>query len=61
MSATGIRLERLQLECTSAAEGISFKKEQEMETTRRTVSSEEIEETIELLPNLFWQSGCGRN
>jgi heterodisulfide reductase subunit A len=49
----GIRPEHLQLEWISAAEGIHFaKKVTEMETIRRTVTSEEIDETIELLRNI---------
>jgi heterodisulfide reductase subunit A len=53
MSKMGIRPERLQLEWISAAEGIRFaKKMGEMETIRRTVTSGEIEETIELLRNM---------
>jgi heterodisulfide reductase subunit A2 len=53
MSKMGIRSERLQLEWISAAEGIRFaNKMEEMEKIRRTVSREEIEETIELLRNI---------
>jgi heterodisulfide reductase subunit A len=53
MSKMGIRPERLQLEWISAAEGIRFaSKMQEMETIRRTVTSAEIDETIELLRNI---------
>lgn len=49
----GIRPERLQLEWISAAEGIRFAgKMAEMEAIRRTVTGEEIEETIELLRNI---------
>ena len=52
-SKMGIRPERLQLEWISAAEGIRFaRKMEEMETIRRTVTSEEIEETIELLQKI---------
>ena len=50
MSKMGIRPERLQLEWISAAEGIRFaRKMEEMETIRRTVTSDEVKETIELL------------
>ncbi len=53
MTKMGIRPERLQLEWISAAEGIRFAgKMTEMETIRRTVTSAEIEETIELLRNM---------
>jgi heterodisulfide reductase subunit A len=53
MTKMGIRPERLQLEWISAAEGIRFAgKMTEMETIRRTVTSAEIEETIELLQNI---------
>ena len=53
MSRMGNRPERLQFEWISAAESIRFaKKMGEMETIRRTVTSAEIEETIELLRNI---------
>jgi heterodisulfide reductase subunit A len=53
MEKMGIRPERLQLEWISAAEGIRFaRKMEEMETIRRTVTSAEIEETIELLQKM---------
>ena len=53
MVRLGIRPERLQLEWISAAEGIRFAdKMKEMETLRKSVSAEEIEDTIELLTKL---------
>lgn len=53
MARLGIRPERLQLEWISAAEGIRFAdKMKEMEALRKSVSAEEIEDTIELLTKL---------
>jgi heterodisulfide reductase subunit A len=50
MEKIGIRPERLQLEWISAAEGIRFSEVMHrMEDLRQTVTSEEIEETIEIL------------
>jgi heterodisulfide reductase subunit A len=48
----GIRSERLQLEWISAAEGQRFRKVMEhMEELRKTVTQEEVEETIRILSN----------
>jgi heterodisulfide reductase subunit A len=48
----GIRSERLQLEWISAAEGQRFRKVMEqMEALRKTVTLEEVEETIRILSN----------
>ena len=53
MTRLGIRPERLQLEWISAAEGIRFAdKMKEMEVLRKSVSAEEIADTIELLTKL---------
>jgi len=50
MEKRGIRPERLQLEWISAAEGIRFAKVMEkMEELRRSVSAEEIAETLKIL------------
>jgi len=50
MEKLGIRSERLQLEWISAAEGMRFAEVMHrMESLRRTVTSEEIEETIKIL------------
>jgi heterodisulfide reductase subunit A len=48
----GIRSERLQLEWISAAEGQRFKQVMEfMEELRKTVTPEEVQETIRILTN----------
>ncbi len=53
MARLGIRPERLQLEWISAAEGIRFAdKMKDMEALRKSVSAEEIADTIELLTKL---------
>ncbi len=53
MENLGIRSERLQLEWISAAEGIRFAdKMKDMEALRKSVSAEEIADTIELLTKL---------
>ena len=50
MEKKGIRQERLQLEWISAAEGLRFSDTmKEMEELRKTVSNEEIRETVEIL------------
>jgi heterodisulfide reductase subunit A2 len=50
MEKKGIRPERLQLAWISAAEGVRFARVMnEMEALRRTVTQEEIQETITLL------------
>jgi heterodisulfide reductase subunit A len=52
MEKLGIRSERLQLEWISAAEGLRFSGiMKEMEALRKTVSKEEIRETVEILKN----------
>jgi heterodisulfide reductase subunit A len=48
----GIRTERLQLEWISAAEGQRFRKVMEqMEELRKTVTPEEVAETVRILSN----------
>ena len=52
MSKLGIRPERLQLEWISAAEGVRFSEiMQRMEHLRRSVTTEEIAETVRILKN----------
>jgi heterodisulfide reductase subunit A len=52
MTKLGIRAERLQLEWISAAEGVRFGKVMEqMESLRKGVSPEEINETVRILEN----------
>jgi heterodisulfide reductase subunit A len=52
MEKLGLRPERLQLEWISAAEGVRFAKVmQELETLRRSVTPEEIAETVAILQN----------
>jgi len=50
MEKLGIRPERLQLEWISAAEGLRFSGiMKEMDNLRKTISKEEIQETVEIL------------
>jgi heterodisulfide reductase subunit A len=52
MEKLGLRPERLQLEWISAAEGVRFAKVmQELEALRRSVTPEEIAETVAILQN----------
>jgi heterodisulfide reductase subunit A len=50
MEKLGLRTERLGLEWISAAEGLRFQQVMErMEQTRKSVTAEEIEKTVQIL------------